>query len=269
MSIYIACILRCRRCFDRTRKVHSVAWGTIGRIRLRLSPPDSLSFFFLLSQGPYDGIIGFSQGGAMASGMIGLQERGLALTGIPALRCLVAIGSFRAGAAHFAPAFQGGPLSCPALLFAGDRDKTVKPSETLALAASFAGCTFVSHPGGHEIPILTGSSAEVADRREAIRDFFEERLSDKLIAAAELRKGGCVPTAEGMPASRPQLGVLRTDGSSRIAQSPTESLVTDDDAVRDREGGVIDEAAAAAIPLSTRDHRPGSKGAGSCRCSLQ
>ena len=201
MSIYIACILRCRRCFDRTRKVHSVAWGTIGRIRLRLSPPDSLSFFFLLSQGPYDGIIGFSQGGAMASGMIGLQERGLALTGIPALRCLVAIGSFRAGAAHFAPAFQGGPLSCPALFFTGDSDRLVKPSETLALAASFAGSTVVPHPGGHEVPILTGSAAEDADRRDTVRAFFEERLAEKLVASAreKIAKGRAAQIAIAQP----------------------------------------------------------------------
>ena len=141
-------------------------------------------------QGPYDGIIGFSQGAAIASGMIGLQERGLALAGIPPLRGFVAIAGFHVGSPNFAPAFQGGPLTCPSLFFTGDGDRLVKPSETLALAASFTGSTIVPHPGGHEIPPLTGSTAEVADRREDVRAFFEQRLAEKLVAAAKLRRSG-------------------------------------------------------------------------------
>ncbi|EOY15381.1 Uncharacterized protein TCM_034460 [Theobroma cacao] len=46
----------------------------------------------MIKQGPFDGLLGFSQGAILSGGLPGLQAKGLALTKVPKIKYLIIIG---------------------------------------------------------------------------------------------------------------------------------------------------------------------------------
>ncbi|OVA15257.1 Serine hydrolase FSH [Macleaya cordata] len=73
----------------------------------------------MLNHGPFDGLMGFSQGAILSAALPGLQAKGLALTKVPKLKHLIIIG----GATFLSPimsekAYSSG-ISCRSLHFLG------------------------------------------------------------------------------------------------------------------------------------------------------
>ncbi|KAF1841879.1 dihydrofolate reductase [Cucurbitaria berberidis CBS 394.84] len=156
----------------------------------------------LKEQGPFDGVVGFSQGGACTAMVASLLEPGrreafearVASGGVPypesfedgkihpPLKFAVSYSGFLAGKMAPGPqpyqAFYEPKIQTPMLHFIGTQDVVVEEAQTLALAKACASTEdkyIVYHPGGHFLPstqkasvnALIGYIKEVLHNEEA------------------------------------------------------------------------------------------------------
>ncbi|KAG9416579.1 hypothetical protein AC1031_000974 [Aphanomyces cochlioides] len=100
------------------------------------------------TQGPFDGIFGFSQGGICAAHLLARQHQGDA-------RFRFSFGIFSAAAlmsdARYAIPLDS-PLPFPSLHIMGEQDALISVEKSRALAGQFANPVLLVHPGGHYIP---------------------------------------------------------------------------------------------------------------------
>lgn len=126
-------------------------------------------------QGPFDGILGFSMGGTMASIMASAtcpvsESEGAAVIGsldkplFPGIRFIICAGAVDIPKEFAATLDQSHlpvkfPLAIPthiqSLHIAGTGDTAVPISSSMALAARFTHSKFVEHGEGHHIPMKT------------------------------------------------------------------------------------------------------------------
>lgn len=135
----------------------------------------------IAEQGPFDGVIGFSQGATMAAMVTALLEPGRKETfqhfekdtsegapGIPfptafeqlqhpPLKFALLYCGFRAPGARYRAFYENPPIQTPALHILGTLDSVVDESRSKALMDAFAGepekdGSVVFHPGGHFVP---------------------------------------------------------------------------------------------------------------------
>ncbi|KAF0852780.1 mitochondrial serine hydrolase (FSH1) [Andalucia godoyi] len=110
-----------------------------------------------LSAGPFDGILGFSQGAAFASYLV-------ATNALPAsVKFMILVSGFvpRAQAvSHLYPATNQSvdvsPFSIPTLHVVGETDDLIPPKESQKLVDCFADAILVKHSGGHYVPTTAG-----------------------------------------------------------------------------------------------------------------
>ncbi|CAH9105154.1 unnamed protein product [Cuscuta epithymum] len=104
----------------------------------------------MIKYGPFDGLLGFSQGGMMAAVLALLQAKGLALTKIPKIKCVIIIGGGKIKDKSGAEKAYGSPITCPSLHFIGKED-FMRESGT-QLLQYFVDPVAIYHPKGHTIP---------------------------------------------------------------------------------------------------------------------
>ncbi|KAI3833500.1 hypothetical protein MKW98_024499 [Papaver atlanticum] len=115
----------------------------------------------MIKQGPFDGLLGFSQGGILSAGLPGLQSKGLALTKVPKIKFVIIIG----GAMFQSPAIAdkayspSSPVQCPSLHFIGEKDFMRRYGEKLL--ELFVEPVVIRHPDGHIIPSLDDNGLEM------------------------------------------------------------------------------------------------------------
>ncbi|KAI3961782.1 hypothetical protein MKW92_037629 [Papaver armeniacum] len=108
----------------------------------------------MMKQGPFDGLLGFSQGGILSAGLPGLQSKGLALMKVPKIKFVIIIG----GAMFQSPAIAekayspSSPVQSPSLHFLGEKDFMRRYGEKLL--ELFVEPVVIHHPNGHIIPSL-------------------------------------------------------------------------------------------------------------------
>ena len=88
------------------------------------------------TRGPFDGLLGFSQGSNLAAALAGLQQRGAALAGQPALKLIICVSGMRGRAEALLPAFEQ-PISVPAVFIIGARP-AVGSRRAVAIARTLA-----------------------------------------------------------------------------------------------------------------------------------
>ncbi|KAG6477092.1 hypothetical protein ZIOFF_063368 [Zingiber officinale] len=98
----------------------------------------------MIEHGPFDGLMGFSQG--------------LALTRVAKLKYLVVIGGAKFQSSAVAKKAYPSPPDCTSLHFLGDMDFLKAPGE--ALLESFVNPFIIRHPKGHTVPRLDEKSME-------------------------------------------------------------------------------------------------------------
>ncbi|XP_051491948.1 esterase OVCA2 [Apus apus] len=116
----------------------------------------------LAEHGPFDGLLGFSQGAALAAMVCALRARGDP-------RFPVAFAILVAGFASRAPAhghFYREPIALPTLHVVGDADAVIPASLSRELARHFVEPVVLTHPGGHFVPAA-------APQKKAYLDFLE------------------------------------------------------------------------------------------------
>ncbi|RWR92478.1 dihydrofolate reductase [Cinnamomum micranthum f. kanehirae] len=111
---------------------------------------------FMIKQGPFDGLMGFSQGAILSAALPGLQSKGLALTKVPKIKFVIIIGGARFRNAALAEKAYSSPSDCPSLHFLGETD-FLKPYGTVLLE-SFVDPVVINHPKGHTVPRLDETS---------------------------------------------------------------------------------------------------------------
>ena len=97
--------------------------------------------------GPFDGIIGFSQGGAL-TGLVAAMEPEKAL----GLQFVVCISGFPSRSAQHDELLQPNSISLPSLHVVGQNGLLVDPDRTFALAHCFQTPQIIEHSGGHFVP---------------------------------------------------------------------------------------------------------------------
>jgi len=109
---------------------------------------------------PFDGVLGFSQGGAVAGLVVALLERPLQFPEFlvdgkaphPPLRFGIYISGFKPVEITLAPAFKGGKLKTPSLHVIGRNDVIVEDLRSITLIDACENPRVEWHEGGHFIP---------------------------------------------------------------------------------------------------------------------
>ena len=120
-------------------------------------------------QGPFDGILGFSQGTAMAAVLCALKNQGKPENAWLNFKFAILVSGFKPRAKELAEIFSV-PLDVPSLHIIGDTDVKVAPEKSVDLMTSFSAPEIYRHPGGHYVPSDPAT-------RDAIVAFVSKYLS--------------------------------------------------------------------------------------------
>jgi predicted esterase len=98
---------------------------------------------YLAAHGPFDGVLGFSQGAALAALLVAERAD---------FRCAILIGGFASRDPRHARLFErAAGIATPSLHVLGRSDPVVPPEASRGLASRFRAPVIVEHPGGHVI----------------------------------------------------------------------------------------------------------------------
>ena len=117
------------------------------------------------AEGPFDGILGFSQGAALA-GLLCLHPPWQP----PRFRYAILVAGFVPRDPTFAAFESAAPSSMPSMHVYGQTDEKVPPPSSLRLSRGFVAPRLVSHPGGHAVP-------SDAAFRASLKDFVAEQAA--------------------------------------------------------------------------------------------
>nr|CAH7744883.1 unnamed protein product [Callosobruchus chinensis] len=130
-----------------------------------------------IEEGPFDGLVGFSQGACFVGLLCDLQQRGLT--------------KFNFGFAVLASGFKSGSLphlkyysdriNLPSLHIFGENDKIIPTEMSEALSNSFEDPVIVRHPGGHFLPAS-------AAQKHQYQKFFKLQLLQKQCKEQQVEK---------------------------------------------------------------------------------
>lgn len=115
--------------------------------------------------GPFDGILGFSQGAALAALVCALGQAGDPRFPLP--RFIILVSGFCPRGLGLKEDILQGPLSVPSLHVFGDTDRVIPSQESMQLCSRFAGAIALTHSGGHFIPAA-------APQRQAYLQFLDQ-----------------------------------------------------------------------------------------------
>ncbi|XP_075887890.1 esterase OVCA2 isoform X2 [Nelusetta ayraudi] len=113
--------------------------------------------------GPFDGILGFSQGAAFVAMLCSLQEKQLEPDF--SFRFAVLVAGFRSACKEH-EVFYDAPLQIPSLHVFGLEDRVIPDHMSRELLPSFLEPAVLTHPGGHFIPAQ-------AAHRQTYQDFLK------------------------------------------------------------------------------------------------
>ncbi|CAN7998664.1 unnamed protein product, partial [Ixodes hexagonus] len=102
-----------------------------------------------MSLGPFDGIIGFSQGAAMAALVLCLQSLGKITSNF---KFGVLVAGFKSRSSLHDSLYTDGLVKVPTLHIVGDTDTVIPKPQAMEIVPFFMSPRVVCHPGGHFIP---------------------------------------------------------------------------------------------------------------------
>ncbi|XP_020778807.2 LOW QUALITY PROTEIN: esterase OVCA2 [Boleophthalmus pectinirostris] len=115
------------------------------------------------TQGPFDGILGFSQGAAFVAMLCSLQEQNLE----PDFhfRFAILVAGFRSACTEH-ERFYESPLQIPSLHVVGQEDRVIPDHMSKDLLPVFKDPQILTHPGGHFVPAASA-------HRQTYQDFLK------------------------------------------------------------------------------------------------
>ncbi|KAK9073615.1 hypothetical protein SSX86_007939 [Deinandra increscens subsp. villosa] len=111
----------------------------------------------MVELGPFDGVLGKSQGGIVTGVLPGLQKQGLCLTKVGKIQHVIVISGAKLGGITFpgpklAETAFSSPINIPSLHIFGEHDFAKETAPELVEA--YVDPLVIYHHGGHEVPIL-------------------------------------------------------------------------------------------------------------------
>lgn len=100
--------------------------------------------------GPFDGILGFSQGAALVAMLCSLQEQKLDPTFD--FRFAILVAGFRSACAQHQYFYKDVNITVPSLHVFGQHDKVIQEQMSRDLLPLFPGAQVLNHQGGHFVP---------------------------------------------------------------------------------------------------------------------
>jgi hypothetical protein len=111
---------------------------------------------YMIKHGPFDGLLGFSQGAILSGALPGLQEKGVALRKVPKVKFLIIIGGAKFKAPSVVEKAYSSTIDCPSLHFIGENDFLKQYGKELI--ESYVDPMVIHHPKGHTVPRLDDKS---------------------------------------------------------------------------------------------------------------
>uniref|UniRef100_A0A2P2QL57 UPF0483 protein CBG03338-like n=1 Tax=Rhizophora mucronata TaxID=61149 RepID=A0A2P2QL57_RHIMU len=118
---------------------------------------------YMFNHGPFDGLLGFSQGALISAAVPGMQAQGMAFTRVPKVKFLILIsgakfGGYKFGQPKLAANAFSSPINCLSLHFIGEKD--FMKAGSMDLVGSFVDPFVIYHPKGHTVPRVDGEAIE-------------------------------------------------------------------------------------------------------------
>ncbi|CAL9057398.1 unnamed protein product [Musa banksii] len=113
---------------------------------------------YITKNGPFHGLLGFSQGATLSALLIGYQAQGKVLKEHPPIKFLVSISGSKFRDPSICDIAYKDPIKVKSVHFIGEKDWLKLPSEELA--AAFDNPLILRHPQGHTVPRLDEAAAK-------------------------------------------------------------------------------------------------------------
>lgn len=114
-------------------------------------------------QGPFDGILAFSQGATFAAHICALREKPDSKL---QFKFAILCAGFKSKSTEHMKYYTD-PISCPTLHVYGDTDQVIPKEMSIELQSIFTNSTVLAHPGGHHLPAK-------ATERKLYQEFLEQ-----------------------------------------------------------------------------------------------
>ncbi|RXN20517.1 esterase OVCA2 [Labeo rohita] len=115
--------------------------------------------------GPFDGILGFSQGAALVAMLCAVQEQKLEADFN--FRFAVLVAGFRSACSQHRRFYEGPAITIPSLHVFGQDDRVIPEEMSRDLLPAFDGAQILIHPGGHFVPAASS-------HRQTYQDFLKK-----------------------------------------------------------------------------------------------
>lgn len=113
---------------------------------------------YITTKGPFDGLLGFSQGATLSALLLGYQAQGKVLKEHPPMKLFVSISGSKFRDPSICDVAYKDPIKVRSVHFIGAKDWLRLPSEDLATA--FDNPLIIRHPQGHTVPRLDEAATE-------------------------------------------------------------------------------------------------------------
>ncbi|XP_078374888.1 esterase OVCA2-like [Oculina patagonica] len=117
-----------------------------------------------VNQGPFDGVLGFSQGACLLSILCALREQGSL-----SFKFAILVAAFKSRSSGHSMYYTK-PISCPTLHVFGDTDRVIPKENSEDLLKHFSNATILNHSGGHFVPTQ-------APQRKVYTEFLEQFIN--------------------------------------------------------------------------------------------
>nr|CAD1833179.1 unnamed protein product [Ananas comosus var. bracteatus] len=107
---------------------------------------------YMTKNGPFDGLLGFSQGATLSALLAGYQAQGKVLSDHPPIKFVISISGSKFRDPNICDVAYKEPIKVKSAHLIGDKDWLKIPSEELATA--FDNPLILRHPQGHTVPRL-------------------------------------------------------------------------------------------------------------------
>ncbi|XP_072953346.1 LOW QUALITY PROTEIN: uncharacterized protein [Typha angustifolia] len=143
----------------------------------------------MIKDGPFDGLIGFSQGAMLSAALPGLQATGMALTRVPKVKYVVIMSGGIFLPPEVVEKAYAPKIECPSLHIIGEKDPLREDGEILV--KSFVDPFIIRHSEGHIVPRLDDKGLEtMLNFLNKIEDYQSKDAID-----VKLKEVSCVATA--------------------------------------------------------------------------
>jgi hypothetical protein len=113
---------------------------------------------YITTKGPFDGLLGFSQGATLSALLLGYQVQGKILKEHPPMKLFISVSGTKFRDPKICDVANKDPIKVKSVHFIGAKDYLKLPSEELA--AEFENPLIIRHPQGHTVPRLDERAIE-------------------------------------------------------------------------------------------------------------